>query len=42
MPAAPAHMPLHVQPLVGGVRSGVEVQRRPDNFFLLRWVRVDG
>jgi len=37
-----AYVPLHVQPLVWAVRAGVEVQQRPDNFFLLRWVRVDG
>jgi peptide/nickel transport system substrate-binding protein len=37
-----AYVPLHIQPLVWAVRSGVEVQQRPDNFFLLRWVRLDG
>ena len=36
------YIPLHIQPLVWAVRQGVEVQQRPDNFFLLRWVRVDG
>ncbi|MEM7243212.1 MAG: ABC transporter substrate-binding protein [Pseudomonadota bacterium] len=33
-----AYVPLYVQPLVWGVRSGVEVTQRPDNFFILRWV----
>ena len=37
-----AYVPLHVQPLVWAVRRGVEVQQRSDNFFLLRWVRLDG
>ncbi len=37
-----AYVPLHIQPLVWAVRAGVEVQQRPDNFFLLRWVRLDG
>ena len=36
------YIPLHIQPLVWAVRHGVEVQQRPDNFFLLRWVRLDG
>ena len=33
-----AYVPLYVQPLVWGVRSGVEVTQRPDKFFILRWV----
>lgn len=37
-----AYVPLPIQPLVRAVRKGVEVQQRPDNFFLLRWVRLDG
>lgn len=36
-----AYVPLYVQPLVWGARSGVELTQRPDNFFILRWVTVD-
>lgn len=35
-----AYVPLYVQPLLWGVREGVEVVQRPDNFFQLRWVRI--
>ncbi len=35
------YVPLYVQPLLWGVRDGVEVTQRPDNFFILRWVRMD-
>ena len=34
------YVPLHVQPLVWAMRSGVELRQRPDNFLILRWVRV--
>ena len=36
------YVPTHVQPLVWGVRDGVTVVQRADNFFILRWVSVDG
>ncbi|MEM6986122.1 MAG: ABC transporter substrate-binding protein, partial [Pseudomonadota bacterium] len=32
-----AYVPLYVQPLVWGVRDGIELTQRPDNFFILRW-----
>ena len=35
------YAPLHVQPLVWAMREGVELRQRPDNFLILRWVRVD-
>lgn len=34
------YVPLYVQPLLWGVRDGVEVTQRPDNFLILRWVRM--
>lgn len=36
-----AYVPLYVEPLVWGVRSGVELTQRSDNFFILRWVTVN-
>lgn len=39
--AETAYVPLYVQPLVWGVRSNVSLTQRPDNFFMLRWVRVN-
>ena len=36
-----AYVPLYVQPLVWGVREGVELTQRPDDFFILRWVTVN-
>jgi peptide/nickel transport system substrate-binding protein len=36
-----AYVPLYVQPLLWGARDGVELTQRPDDFFMLRWVRVD-
>ncbi|MEX0318281.1 MAG: ABC transporter substrate-binding protein [Ruegeria sp.] len=35
-----AYVTLYVQPLVWGTRANVEVTQRPDNFFILRWVKV--
>lgn len=35
------YVPLYVQPLLWGVRNGVEVTQRPDDFFILRWVRME-
>ncbi|MEM7044497.1 MAG: ABC transporter substrate-binding protein [Pseudomonadota bacterium] len=35
------YAPLHVQPLVWAARDSVELQQRPDNFLILRWVRVE-
>ena len=37
-----AYVTMYVQPLLWGVRDGVEMTQRPDNFFILRWVTVDG
>ncbi|MFW2543686.1 ABC transporter substrate-binding protein [Primorskyibacter sp. 2E107] len=36
-----AYVPLYVQPLIWGTRSNIELTQRPDNFFILRWVRVN-
>ncbi|WP_306119720.1 MULTISPECIES: ABC transporter substrate-binding protein [unclassified Roseitalea] len=36
-----AYVTLYVQPLLWGVRDGVELTQRPDNFFILRWVTVN-
>ncbi|MBF9032504.1 ABC transporter substrate-binding protein [Rhodobacterales bacterium HKCCE3408] len=35
------YVPLYVQPLLWGVREGVEVTQRPDNFLILRWVSIE-
>jgi peptide/nickel transport system substrate-binding protein len=35
------YTPLYVQPLLWGVRDGIELTQRPDNFFILRWVTLD-
>jgi len=35
------YVPLHVQPLVWAMREGVTLEQRPDNFLILRWVRVE-
>lgn len=35
-----AYVTMYVQPLVWGVRDGIELTQRPDNFFILRWVSV--
>ncbi|MEJ6389166.1 ABC transporter substrate-binding protein [Gymnodinialimonas ulvae] len=34
------YVPMYVQPLLWGVRDGIELTQRPDNFFILRWVNV--
>jgi peptide/nickel transport system substrate-binding protein len=34
------YVPLCVQPLLWGVRDGVSVTQRPDNFLILRWVEM--
>ncbi len=36
-----AYVPLYVQPLLWGVRENVDLVQRPDDFFILRWVRVN-
>ncbi|SNZ21403.1 ABC transporter substrate-binding protein [Cohaesibacter gelatinilyticus] len=36
-----AYVPLYVQPLVWGIRDNVTLTQRPDNFFILRWARVN-
>ncbi|MBO6551277.1 MAG: ABC transporter substrate-binding protein [Roseitalea sp.] len=36
-----AYVPLYVQPLIWGVRDGIELTQRPDNFFILRWVTIN-
>ena len=35
------YVPLYVQPLVWGIRDNVTLTQRPDNFFILRWARVN-
>ena len=37
-----AYVPMYVQPLVWGVRDDVSLVQRPDNFFILRWVEIEG
>ena len=37
-----AYVPMYVQPLVWGTGANVSLTQRPDNFFILRWVTVDG
>ena len=34
------YVPLYVQPLVWGVRDGVELTQRTDNFVVFRWMEV--
>jgi peptide/nickel transport system substrate-binding protein len=36
-----AYVPLYVQPLVWGTGANIELTQRPDNFFILRWVRIN-
>lgn len=36
-----AYVPLYSQPILWGVRDGVSVTPRSDNFFILRWVSID-
>ena len=36
-----AYVTMYVQPLLWGARSNVELTQRPDNFFILRWARVN-
>ncbi len=36
-----AYVPLYSQPILWGVRDGVELSPRSDNFFILRWVTVE-
>ncbi|MEM6711382.1 MAG: ABC transporter substrate-binding protein [Pseudomonadota bacterium] len=38
---AVAYVPLYSQPILWGVRDGVELSPRSDNFFILRWVTVE-
>ncbi|PWJ11461.1 ABC transporter substrate-binding protein [Jannaschia seohaensis] len=35
-----AYVPLYVQPLIWGVKEGIEVVQRPDNFLVLRWIEM--
>ncbi|CTQ49123.1 ABC transporter substrate-binding protein [Jannaschia donghaensis] len=35
-----AYVPLYIQPLVWGVKAGMEVVQRPDNFLVLRWIEM--
>jgi peptide/nickel transport system substrate-binding protein len=35
-----AYVPLYVQPLIWGVKEGIEVVQRPDNFLVLRWIEA--
>ena len=36
-----AYIPMYSQPIFWGVRDGVEVSPRSDDFFILRWVSVN-
>ncbi len=35
-----AYVPLYIQPLIWGVKEGMEVVQRPDNFLVLRWMTL--
>jgi peptide/nickel transport system substrate-binding protein len=35
------YVPLHVQPLVWATRSNIDLAQRNDNFFILRWVKIN-
>lgn len=35
-----AYVPLYTEPLVWAARDGIDLVQRPDNFFMLRWVKV--
>jgi len=35
------YAPLHIQPLVWATRSGIALEQRPDNFLILRWVKIE-
>lgn len=34
------YVPLYVQPLIWGLRDGIEVVQRPDNFLAIRWIEM--
>ncbi|MEM0908307.1 MAG: ABC transporter substrate-binding protein [Pseudomonadota bacterium] len=36
-----AYVPLYVQPLIWGTKDTISMVQRPDDFFILRWVKVD-
>ena len=36
-----AYVPLYVQPLLWGAGERVSLTQRPDNFVILRWVRLN-
>lgn len=36
-----AYLPLYVEPLIWAAKENVDLVQRPDNFFMLRWVRVN-
>ncbi len=36
------HIPLHQQAIAWGVRKGVELVQRPDDSFMLQWVKMPG
>lgn len=36
-----AYVPLYVEPLIWAAKDSVDLVQRPDNFFMLRWVRVN-
>ncbi len=36
-----AYVPLYVQPLLWGARANITLTQRADNFFIVRWVRVN-
>ena len=35
-----AYVPLYIEPLAWGVKAGMEVVQRPDNFLVLRWIEM--
>ncbi|WP_108482090.1 ABC transporter substrate-binding protein [Oceaniglobus ichthyenteri] len=36
-----AYVPLYVQPLIWGARDTVSLTQRPDDFLILRWIRIE-
>ncbi|WP_372425297.1 ABC transporter substrate-binding protein [Salinarimonas chemoclinalis] len=36
-----AYVPLYVEPLIWAAKDTIDLVQRPDNFFMLRWVRVN-
>ena len=35
------YVPLHIQPLVWATKANIDLAQRTDNFFILRWVKIN-